>query len=135
MELFEEPVKVGSVTRESKNTHTVNSKRLANKRLLLFLRPVALTLFLDEKKNEKKRSTHLNIHVIVICLTNIQKTKNALSLRIKPAQFCYTKYIRFDGKQIMHNSLSFVGTKSENADEDNGFTFPISNSRQAITMT
>lgn len=82
MELFEEPVKVGSVTRESKNTHTVNSKRLANKRLLLFLRPVALTLFLDEKKNEKKRSTHLNIHVIVICLTNIQKTKNALSLRI-----------------------------------------------------
>ena len=55
MELFEEPVKVGSVTRESKNTHTVNSKRLANKRLLLFLRPVALTLFLDEKKNEKKK--------------------------------------------------------------------------------
>lgn len=57
MELFGEPVKEGSVTLKNKNTHTVNSKRLANKRLLLFLRPVALTLFLEEKK-KRQRSTH-----------------------------------------------------------------------------
>lgn len=57
MKLFGEPVKEGSVTLKNKNTHTVNGKRLANKRLLLFLRPVALTLFLEEKKKAAKEHT------------------------------------------------------------------------------
>lgn len=72
MELFGEPVKEGSVTLKNKNTHTVNGKRLANKRLLLFLRPVALTLFLEEKK-KRQRSTHFNFHVLLICLTNVRQ--------------------------------------------------------------